>query len=184
VRDGYFMRLRNLMIKMGTNDATIRVITDNLRSWLYNSKTKQMQEIAPDASPNLIEAIEDQTKIGWDQGRISRKWGALYNYDIETGNVKIQRPSALRWGKEIILETLNLVIDLWLLRNRTEHDMDIDPIERRNEKIRERIREEQEKIGLRSSIWANVSEKELKKLKGENLLMILEKLKMVTKKCD
>ena len=43
-----------------------------------------MEEIAPEAAEELKKAVKDQNNIGWGQwfqGRISIKWGELYNGD-------------------------------------------------------------------------------------------------------
>jgi hypothetical protein len=145
-----------------------------------------MEEIAPGASVHLIEAVEDQKRIGWGQwfrGRISKKWGELYNSDIESGNVKIQRPTALRWGEKIVLETMNFIVELWLARNKREHDSNLDPVTRKNDKLIENILNEREKLTEHNqSVWSEITTHKLKTLRQDNLRMILEQIKMLTNK--
>jgi hypothetical protein len=186
IRNRYFMKIHAIMTNMGTNDTTIRVIIHNLRSWIDESVGPSMAVIAPDASVHLIEAFEDQQRIGWGQwfrGRISKKWGELYNSDIESGNVKIQRPTALRWGKTIVLETMNFIVELWLTRNKREHDSNTDPVTRKNDKLIENILNEREKILEHNpSVWSEIAMHELKTLRQDNLRMVLAQIKMHTKK--
>jgi hypothetical protein len=75
---------------MGTNTTTIRTITTMLNTWLNETEPPELYEIAPEASEHLKQALIDQQNIGWDQwfrGRISIKWGELYNHDILKPNI-------------------------------------------------------------------------------------------------
>jgi hypothetical protein len=73
------------MVKMGRNTTTIRVIITHFSAWLNKQKQPTMEEIVPDASVHLKEAVLGQLDIGldqWFQGRICRKWGELHNDDV------------------------------------------------------------------------------------------------------
>jgi hypothetical protein len=87
------------MIKLGTNSTTIRVISSHVTAWLNHQTSPDMSVIAPDSSEFLLQAVLEQKNIGWDQwfrGRISKKWGELYNNDIKTQNILINHPTALK----------------------------------------------------------------------------------------
>jgi hypothetical protein len=60
-----------MMINMGTNSTTIRVIITYLRNWLNKESQPILQEIAPDASEFLKSAVVSQNRIGRDQWNIN-----------------------------------------------------------------------------------------------------------------
>jgi hypothetical protein len=125
------------MIKLGTNTTTMKVLVAYIKAWLMNDEPPCLSEIAPDASKYLIEAVNDQNKLGCDQwlrGRISIKWGELYNEDILRATKPIKYASASRWGTSVIAETWKLVLECWAERNKSEHDSDGDPINRKGKK--------------------------------------------------
>jgi hypothetical protein len=75
------------MVILGKNSTTIRVIMSRLNSWLNDVESIAIQELAPEASDYLKEAVKEQDTIGWEHwfcGRICIKWGELYNEDIKT----------------------------------------------------------------------------------------------------
>jgi hypothetical protein len=187
LRKSYIQNLTNLMIKMGTNSTTIRVLISHTRAWLEDLEMPNMSEIAPEASLELIKAVEEQTKIGWDQwfrGRISIRWGELYNNDIQKPNILIKRPSALRWGREIIKQTFQLVLESWYKRNETEHGKEGDPILGKKDKLCEQIRWRISKVDWTSDkdVWTTMSHAEFRSLPTENLEMINSQLKKMTDK--
>jgi hypothetical protein len=174
--------LTTIMIEFGTNTTTIRVILANIRAWLGKISPPELSEIAPEASAGLLSAIEDQNNIGWDQwfrGRISIKWGELYNYDMKTPNILIQRPSSLRWGREIVTETLKFGLNAWYARNLVEHDTLGDPLKRRKEKLSEQIMWELNKEH-NQSVKDSIPLDSIAALPVENAEMFLIQLKMNT----
>jgi hypothetical protein len=52
---------------------------------------------------------------------------------LNQAKVKLQRPTALRWGKTIITVTMNFTVELWLARNKREHDSNTDPVSQKND---------------------------------------------------
>jgi hypothetical protein len=83
-RKNYIQALRRHLESTNTNLTTIRCIMFYLNAWLCQIAPPEIHEIAPDASNTLIDAINHQNTMGWDQwmyGRLSIHWGELYNYD-------------------------------------------------------------------------------------------------------
>jgi hypothetical protein len=76
------------MTNLRTNKTTAQVISHLVAAWLNKSETQpDMKEIAADASSTLLQTVELQNKIGWNQfmqGRIASNWGEMYNYDLDT----------------------------------------------------------------------------------------------------
>jgi hypothetical protein len=147
LRKNYIQAIRNHLESTGTNTTTIRCIMFYLNAWLCNINPPAITEIAPDASNNLIKAIEHQNAIGWDQwvyGRISIYWGELYNYDRKySRELPLQnnqkKTTTTSWGKTINIITWNFLIEIWLFRNKMEHQSEIDPTNRKKEKMIEKI---------------------------------------------
>jgi hypothetical protein len=183
-RKKYIEQLQRIMTKMGTNTTTTRVIIAHLRVWLGDTTGPKLVEVAQEASTELKQAIEDQEKIGWDQwfkGRISLKWGELYNEDIKKPNILITRPSSLRWGRSVILETIKFMLEVWQIRNMSEHDMLGNQNERRKEKLSEQLLWELNKSNSMNK-GIQTSQNELKQLPVENLEMMLVQAQMYNKK--
>jgi hypothetical protein len=174
----YLKTIQDTMIKMGTNSTTIRVIITYLRSWLNNEQVPKLQEIAPDASEYLKETVLSQNRIGWEnwfKGRISIKWGELYNNDIENPPFPLFRPSANRWGKKLIIDTWNFVLESWQIRNNAEHDKAGDPIKRQKEKLCEQILWTKQQIAQSKNFPLNgITEQDLKELPVANLALMAE----------
>jgi hypothetical protein len=186
LRKQYIHNLQTEMIKMGTNSTTIRVISAHLRAWFQETSPPDMNEIAPEASYQLQQAVKEQTSIGWDQwfrGRITRKWGELYNYDIKTPNIIIRRPSALKWGQTINCLNFKFVLEAWHARNENEHDTHGDPILRQKQKICEKIMWEISKIAAGCN-QLTMSKEEIMQLPQANLEMLLLQIQMKTKPCE
>jgi hypothetical protein len=181
-RNTYLKTLQDTMIKMGTNSTTIRVIISYLRAWLNNAKMPNLEEIAPDASVHLKATVRSQSEIGWEhwfRGRISIKWGELYNNDIEHPPFPLFRPSAIRWGKQVIIDTWNFVLNSWQTRNEIEHDNTGDPTRRQKEKLCEQI------LWIKSQInqskkypLQGITEDTLKELPIENLVVMAEQIQI------
>jgi hypothetical protein len=144
------------MVNYGTNPTTIRLIISHLRAWLDQCQMPNIEDIAPEASESLREAVRNQTNLGWDQwfrGRIMILWGELYNNDISKTNVLIERPSALQWGRTIVTQTFQYVLDSWYIRNKCEHDFLGNPIGRKKEKINEQIMWVKGEIKEEKNLW-------------------------------
>jgi pyruvate/2-oxoacid:ferredoxin oxidoreductase alpha subunit len=67
LQETYYKHINAIMIMMGTNSTTIRVITCYLRSLFQNTETLQMEDIAPAALEHLKKTINEQNAIEWDQ---------------------------------------------------------------------------------------------------------------------
>jgi hypothetical protein len=123
----FFRELQNNMISTGTHETTTRTLLSHITSFLQQEDYKNINDIAPDASPHFKQTILDQEQIGWDQllkGRISIKWGELYNHDIETDKLKLTMKDAECWGKRILAIIWKFIIDMWKIRNDKEHNLD------------------------------------------------------------
>jgi hypothetical protein len=108
--------------------------------------------------------------------------GELYNNDIQRPNILISTPSALRWGRIIIMETWKYVLEswYWYTRNNHEHDHLGDPIRRQKEMIVEEIVWRTEKIpNKHSHHCVKLSKPDLLPLPMENLLVMNEQIKMI-----
>jgi hypothetical protein len=61
-----------------------------LQVWIIDLEEPIINDVAPECSKYLTQAIKDQQKIGWDQwfcGTISRKWDKVYSFDIIKPNI-------------------------------------------------------------------------------------------------
>jgi Zn finger protein HypA/HybF involved in hydrogenase expression len=147
IRKNYIQALRRHLETTSTNNTTIRCIMFYLNAWLCQINPPGINEIAPDASETLIEAINHQNNIGWDQwmyGRISIHWGELYNHDRKNKMLPSHKTEKLSitstsWGKSINIITWNFLIAFWCCRNNSEHQSNHDLVKRKKEKIIEKI---------------------------------------------
>jgi ribonuclease HI len=181
-RQEYLKILQNKMIMMGTNSTTIRVIIAHLRAWLEQSEIPEMHEIAPEASEFLKTTVIIQGQIGWDQwmrGRIAIQWGEMYNDDMKHLPFPVYRPSASRWGKQIITETWKFVLLSWTIRNNVEHDNEGEPLKRRKEKLVEQI------MWIKSHIkedkeypLKNIKKEDIMSMPIENIAAMAEQIKI------
>jgi hypothetical protein len=183
LRNSYTRTLQTIMTAQGTNSTTIRVILSYVRAWLNRTEVPIMEDIAPEASTDLLRAVEEQNTIGWDQwfrGRISRTWGELYNHDIAKPNILIRRPSALRWGREIISATFNFTIESWYARNEMEHDKLGDPTLRIKDKMSDQIKWELKQLSESENedVWTKITKEQLLEMPKENLEMMLIQIQM------
>jgi hypothetical protein len=99
----------------------------HITSYLNHEPHVNVNEIAPDASPFFKQTVLEQESIGWDQilkGRLSIKWGELYNHDIAIDKLKLTLKDAETWGKRILGIIWKFVMDMWKIRNDTEHNLD------------------------------------------------------------
>jgi hypothetical protein len=169
LRQTYISNLQKTMIIIGTNSTMIRIIITMINAWLHDVEPSLLSEIAPEASEYLKEAVEEQNSIGWEQwfcGRLSIKWGELYNEDIKIPNIFCTRPSSNRWGIKIIQETWKFIIDCWKIRNNKEHDIEGHPTLKRKEKICDKFLWMRNKGNIQNlnSPWIQSSREELLEL--------------------
>jgi hypothetical protein len=95
-------------------------------------------EIEPDASPTLIKAVQQQQNIGWKHwfyGRHSSTWGQLFNHEIDKRQPGANHITAETWDRDLILLTWNFAHEMWINRNKIEHDHDGNPNKRAKQKI-------------------------------------------------
>jgi hypothetical protein len=183
LRKKYINDIKNKLITLGTNEETTRVLLYHLQAWLQNTTIPPIKEIAPNASPYLINAITEQSIIGWDQwlqGRLSTTWGEIYRNDIKHPNIHTKYPSVNRWGKEVIRITYKFVLESWYIQNKSEHETELNASGREKEKYTEEIqwliKMKQDNIPQQFVI---VTKEELLTLPKENLKMMIEQLKKI-----
>jgi hypothetical protein len=91
---------------------------EGFKSWITQESARPVQQLCPDASDYLIEAYDEQSKIGWNhfaRGRWSDKWAALYNEAIK--NNTTTKVTAESWGCSIIQQIWEGIILIWIRRN-------------------------------------------------------------------
>jgi hypothetical protein len=180
LRSDYFLKLSVLMEDHRTNESTKVLITQNVKNWFNNMPATNARTIARDATKTLILASTQQNEIGWDhwiKGRWSQGWATLQNYDIKhTDSGKIY-PTSKKWAEEIVLLTWELIHQIWLERNNTEHDLAGNPEIRSKEKLIEIIQGESQKIDFNIYPASEITKENLVILPVENLKMIKENLK-------
>jgi hypothetical protein len=143
--------LYNFKIQLENNRTTQEIqqlIYQNMSNCLNQCPIINVKTIAPDASVALIRANNQQMAIGWEQwfkGRLSREWGALKNFEIKSRITPIKHATSEKWAVDMILLTWNFIFDLWIQRNKYEHDETGNPILRKKDKLIEIIRGESKK---------------------------------------
>jgi hypothetical protein len=70
----------------------------------------------------------------------------LVNHDILTVDSGIKHNTSEKWGKEIMGINLEFAHNMWLERNKSEHDEEGQPENRKKEKLVEIIRGKYEKV--------------------------------------
>jgi hypothetical protein len=126
LKSDYFLKLSVLLKNHQTNESTIILIAQNVKNWFNNNSAINVTTIAPDATKTSILASTQQNEIGWDhwaKGRWSQEWATLQNYNkTHQDSGKIYATSKI-WAQEIISLTWELIHQIWLERNNTEHDL-------------------------------------------------------------
>jgi hypothetical protein len=125
LREKLLKTLTYTLKELRTNKTTTIVLTHYIKSWLEGAETPNLQDVEPEASITLQQAIEDQNKLGWNQifcGRISNEWGTLHNHDIQSTDHGLFKPTAERWGTKVIGLMFEYVLDCWTIRNEKEYD--------------------------------------------------------------
>jgi hypothetical protein len=91
-------------------------IIGGIAEYIKNNLTPDLHKLFPPASPQLHEAFQDQTKIGWDQlclGRISKKW------ILEISSTQIKYPKY--WGTQLLVAIWTFSLSCWNHRNSVVH---------------------------------------------------------------
>jgi hypothetical protein len=180
IRKKYFMDMNVLLDKNRTHHAIKTLITKNVSEWFNEQKYVTARDIANDASPTLIKAAREQQLIGWDnwmKGRWSSEWATLFNYNITTIDSGIKFNSSEKWAKDLILLTWEFLHEIWLERNKCEHDIDGDPTIRAKEKLIEIIKGESELLNYATYQRDEVELEVLINMPIENLQMLINNLK-------
>jgi uncharacterized protein YejL (UPF0352 family) len=180
IKKKYFIELNAVLDKHRTQTAIKTIITKNVGEWFTNQKYVNAQSIALDATPTLIKATKEQELIGWDnwiKGRWSSEWATLMNYNISSIDSGIKFNTSLKWAKEIILLTWNFIHEVWLERNKCEHDTDGDPEKRKKEKLAETIQGESELLKYSVYAKSEVGLEILLNMPTNNLVMLVYNLK-------
>jgi hypothetical protein len=134
----------------------------------------------PDASKSLIKATMEQDVIGWDhwmKGWFTKEWATLVNYDIETTNSGIKFNSSEKWANDIIHLNWDFLFNMWIERNKIEHDSDGDPELRKKEKIIEIIQGESKMLPHSLYSPAELTMEHLIALPKDNLVMVEHNIK-------
>jgi hypothetical protein len=176
----YFLELSVLLENHRTNESTKVLILQNVKNWFQNKSPIEAIEIAPDATNTLKMASKQQQQIGWDhwiKGRWSQEWATLQNHDIIHNISGKQNTTSKKWAKEIINLTWELIHQLWLERNNTEHGLLGCPEIRKKEKLIEIIQGESEKMQYAIYTASETMKENLVQLPVENLKMIQENLR-------
>jgi hypothetical protein len=180
LKDKYFLELTVLLENHRTNKPTKILILQNVKRWFQNKSPIEAIEIAPDATDTLKLASKQQREIGWDhwiKGRWSQEWATLQNYDIIHNKSGKQHTSSKKWATEIMNLTWEVIHQLWLERNNSEHDSLGCPEVRCKEKLIEIIQGESIRMNYQIYSETDTMQENLEQLPVENLKMIQQKLK-------
>jgi hypothetical protein len=107
-----------------TNSNTVRAITYYITKWMYNEESESIQTIVPDASNELIKAIQEQNELGWKnfiKARLTDTWETLYSEDRKNNIDTTHRtPTPETWGRDIIHIMWTFILDIWYCCHDTE----------------------------------------------------------------
>jgi hypothetical protein len=149
-------------------------------SIITNGIQVEALNIADDATTSLIQAEYEQNQIGWEnwlKGRWSMIWATLINYDIANVDSGIKHNTSEKWANEILKLNWEFVFNIWLERNKSEHDERGNPKLRRKEKLIKKIQGESAIMNFSVYKENEMTSEELIKLPIENLIMIESNLK-------
>jgi predicted RNA-binding Zn-ribbon protein involved in translation (DUF1610 family) len=116
IRVKYLKDLRYYLENSRLKPTTARVIVQCVQAHLEGYDSPDIEDMAPDASSLLIQAIEEQEEIGWDQwfkGRLSKKWGEIYDIDLCTINHNLRHQTSQRWATNLIKDIFKFVLEFW-----------------------------------------------------------------------
>jgi hypothetical protein len=126
LRMKYLSNLRVLLLHFKTNADLITVLLYYLEHWLTGNLPVPVQQLLPNPSMALIQAVEVQHSIGWGhffKGRISIQWAYLFNFTVQQP-MHIVTPLVDKWGKSILKLSMEFALTAWEIRNDLEHDFD------------------------------------------------------------
>jgi hypothetical protein len=188
IKTKYLKELKSLLDNLRTNETTTRVILSYLGAWLDNKQPPEIEQIAPEASVYLTQAISEQTEIGWNHflyGRRTETWGTLYNHDIASKEHGLYHPTAEKWGTAIIEKTWNFVLEVWDCRNKKEHGENGDTIDIRREKAIQEVMWLKDKTkNIKNCPHRSITIESLKKTPIANILMMIDQLTRIKKAND
>jgi hypothetical protein len=176
----YFKDLTILLENNRTNVSTSEMIKQNVKNWFNIKTVVDALTIAPDATNTLKMASTQQQEIGWDhwiKGRWSQEWATLQNYDINQNDSGKKYATSIAWAKEIILLTWDLIHQIWIERNNSEHDSAGCPEIRKKEKLIETIQGESYRMQYAIYSELETGTEKLIQLPEDNLKMIKQNLK-------
>jgi hypothetical protein len=180
IRSKFILDLSTQLDNQRTNDATKTIIIQNVKCYLNNTECEPISSMVPDATKTLILASNEQKDIGWEhwfKGRITQEWATLVNYDIETIKTGKKFNSSEKWETDIIKLNWDFVYDMWIERNKIEHDTNGDPELRKKEKIIEIIQGEFHLANNVNYTLEVLTSEKLISLPMENLVMIEHNIK-------
>jgi hypothetical protein len=139
--------LEKYMTKHQTDQHVSAAFLLGIESWLNGKPAPNPKKHFPTASPELWQAFQEQTKIGWRhllKGRLTSKWSIFINHQHHN-NEPIQETGtkskpyvnhAAKWGQHVISIIWDHVLKIWNARNKTEHGEDIqEETSRKKEKM-------------------------------------------------
>jgi hypothetical protein len=121
----FIKNMKYAMRQQKTSVTTIMIFTHYIVAWLENLRPKDINILVPEATVDQRRAVEDQTKLGWDQvfyGRLSKEWGKVYQRDIEKIEHGLPNPNPEKWGITLISIAQRYALDAWYIRNKKEYD--------------------------------------------------------------
>jgi RNase H len=141
-REKFIKTLKHTLQDLRTDESVIRVLIAYISAWLHQTLPPNLEEIVTDPSQVLIDAIQAQHQIGWDnlfKGRLSIQWATMYNFVINNTDHGLKFPTAEKWGSKILEIIWQFVLNCWTIRNNIEHDSDGDPERMKKLKLGEKL---------------------------------------------
>jgi hypothetical protein len=141
-REKYLKLLKHTLDDLRTDVSVTRVLIGYISAWLYRALPPQIEDLVTDPSQALIDAIEAQHRIGWDnffKGRLSIQWATMYNHVINNTHHGLKHPTSEKWGGKIIEITWQFVLNCWTIRNGIEHDSEGDLERMKKQKLSEKL---------------------------------------------
>jgi hypothetical protein len=111
------------------------------------------------------------------KARWSKEWATLLNHNLKNVDSGIKHSSPEKWAIEVIMLTWDLIYNIWLLRNKCEHDHNGDPEKRKKEKLIEVIQGESAIMNYEIYSLEELETDELLGSPIENLEMLVANLK-------
>jgi hypothetical protein len=177
-RKKMIQELKMSMVNLGVHAATIAVIITGISDWINDTTMANVQEIVPNASESLKNAVMEQNTLGWDQfirGRWSMKWAELFMYDIDHSQLIDKFTTADNWGKKIIGIIWRHILIIWKVRNDTEYG--INSKDGTKEKLIHKISWYNDNMENKPNPYKMATSEQLQILPLENLLIMNEQLR-------